>query len=243
MLVFNFHHVEPVPLPNTAERGFVSITPEGLSRFIRMLRLLRYRIVSIREVLQAGDISRMGRRDVLLTFDDGFEDNLVHGLPVFEREKCPALIFILPGRFGGSNAWDQGHLPLEQQDRLMTLDQLKTLGDSPWVTYGSHGMLHRHLPELSADAIRWELEESYDILSKELTSAFVPVFAYPWGEYSDKVLERMPQTPYQYAFTTEKRPWTADESPYAIPRYTAFLRDGNPMVLFGKLCRHKVLLP
>ena len=71
--------------------------------------------------------------------------------------------------------------------------------------------------------------------------AFVPVLAYPWGEYSDAAQDALRKSPYQFAFTTDKHRWTSEHSPYAIPRYSAYYRDGNPLILLGKLCRHNIL--
>ena len=50
MLIFNFHHVEKeIRHP---ERKHITISPQGLSRFIRTLRLMGLRIVSMQEVLE-----------------------------------------------------------------------------------------------------------------------------------------------------------------------------------------------
>lgn len=242
MLIFNFHHVEPSPLK--ADRKHITITPEGLANFIRLLRSLRFKIVSMRDVLAAGGPEGMSRKDVLLTFDDGFENNYRYAVPVLEQEKCPATIFVLAGKLlnNMTNDWDHGHLPEDQRDRLMTLTQMKVLADSPYVTFGSHGLYHRQpFTRLTELELHQEIRHSYTILSEELGKAFVPVLAYPWGEYSESAQEALQSSPYQFAFTTDKHRWTSQHSPYAIPRYSAYFRDGNPLILLGKLCRHKIL--
>ena len=243
MLVFNFHHVEPtIPDKRDPGRAFLSITPQGLRQFIRTFRLMGFRFCCMQDVLDAKSVEALGPKTVMITLDDGFLDNFKHGAPIFEAEACPALIFVLPGRFGGTNQWDHREVPEDQQDRLMSLSQMKQLAQSPWIRFGSHGLYHSHLPQLDPADCQAEINESYAILSRELGNAFLPVFAYPWGEYSEPVLAMMEQSPYKFAFTVEPRRWTQKDRPYQIPRYTAFSRDGNPIMLAAKLCRHRVLL-
>lgn len=239
MLVFNFHHVEQTI--RHPERKHITITPAGLRRYIRTLRALGFEIVSMKDVLDMADPGLSSGRQVLLTFDDGYVNNLELALPVLEAEQCPATIFVLPGRFAGTNAWDQGHLPETERDQLMSLEQMKTIVQSPYITLGSHGMLHSKLPTLSDEQLDWEIQESYRILSEQLGAGFVPVFAYPWGEYSDQVVRAMERSAYRYAFTVETNRWTAGLPRFEIPRYSAFYRDGNPWVFIAKLARHGVL--
>ena len=118
MLIFNFHHVETHIFH--PERKHITMSPEGLSRFIRTLRLLGMSIVSVRDVLNSPDpAGPQSNRQVLLTFDDGYVNNLTEALPVLEQEHCPATVFVLPGRFSGTNEWDQGKLPESRRDPLM----------------------------------------------------------------------------------------------------------------------------
>lgn len=239
MLIFNFHHVEEnIRHP---DRKHISISPQGLSHFIRALRLVGMTIVSMRDVLASPDPTQNSSRQVLLTFDDGYQNNLLEALPVLEAEQCPATIFVLPGRFAGTNAWDQGHLPEAERDQLMTLDEMKTLAKSPYITLGSHGMLHRNMTKLSDEDVRFELHESHRILDETFPDAYLPVFAYPWGSYSQRVVDLMPDSPFLYAFTVETAQWQAEANPYLVPRYTAYYRDGNPLVFIAKLLRHNLL--
>ncbi|HEY9745729.1 MAG TPA: polysaccharide deacetylase family protein [Oculatellaceae cyanobacterium] len=240
MLIFNFHHVEkPIRHPS---RKHISISPEGLRRFIRTLRLLGLEIVSLRDVLNEPARLQSVKRQVALTFDDGYVNNLEQALPILEAEQCPATVFVLPGRLGGTNEWDQSHLPEAERDRLMTLEEMRTLAQSPWVTLGSHGLLHSDFTRLTSEERQHELQESYRFLSEHFGDDFLPVFAYPWGYYSDDVIGDLEKSPYRYAFTVETARWRPSDCPFKVPRYTVYFRDGNPLILLAKLCRHGVFL-
>lgn len=239
MLIFNFHHVEKeIRHP---ERKHITISPQGLSRFIRTLRLMGLRIVSMQEVLERENPAENSAKEVLLTFDDGYVNNLTEALPVLEAEQCPATVFVLPGRFAGTNEWDQGHLPEAARDQLLSVEQMKTLAQSPCITLGSHGMRHRDMTTLTEADLQHEIHESHRILSETFPNVYLPVFAYPWGTYSQPVVDVLKTSPYRYAFTVETAQWQTGANPYLVPRYSAYYRDGNPIILLAKLCRHNLL--
>jgi peptidoglycan/xylan/chitin deacetylase (PgdA/CDA1 family) len=239
MLIFNLHHVEP--RIRHASRKHITLTTDGLRRLIRTLRGIGLDIISLREALDQPHGGKPGAQKAILTFDDGYENNFLHAAPILEEERCPATIFVLPGRFGGANEWDQGDWPEAERDRLMSLEQMKALASSPYITFGSHGMRHRHLPELNESELRFELEESHAILSSELGTAYLPVLAYPWGETSETVLRAMAHSPYRAAFTVKTAPWRPETARFTIPRYSIYHRDGNPLILLAKLLRHGLL--
>ncbi len=239
MLIFNFHHVEPQPLHES--RKHITITPKGLRNFIRTMRSIGLNPVDLREIIDKGGPEAFPERSLLITFDDGYQNFYEHALPVLEAERCPATMFVLGNQFSGTNHWDQGDLPTDERDQLMSLEQMKTVARSRYVTFGGHAMHHENLPTLSEPELDHIMAESYRILSAELGDAFLPAFAYPFGYFSDKVLASIRKSPYEYAFTTEKGKWTQETDPHQIPRYSAYFRDGNPFILVAKLARNSLL--
>ncbi len=240
IVVFTLHKIQPV-LQDEEDR-FITITPEGFRGVIRQLRWVGYDIVSLKDAVEHPEWQRDKLKRAILTFDDGYADFLPDGLAVVEQEKCPVTIFVLGGRIGGTNEWDKGHLPLEQQDRLMTYEEMATAARSGWVRFASHGMMHRKFPELSMSELEAELHESYQKLNHDLGSAFVPVLAYPYGHYTEQVTEVMKSTPYLGAFTVKKGHWSPSAKPFEIPRYDIYFHDRHPFVFFGKLIRNGLLV-
>lgn len=234
MYVFNFHRVT-AELRAQDDRN-ITLTQKSLRQFIRVIRRLGMKTVSMKEVIaNGGPQEPASDRQVVLTFDDGYENFYHHAAPVLVQENCPATVFVLPGKFSGTNDWDLGHLPIEEQDRLMSLEQMQELEKTGIISFGSHGLYHRHLPQLSEREIREELCDSYEILSKELKTSFLSLFAYPWGEYSEQVLRLMDTSPYPWAFTTEKGEWLANQAPYTIPRFPTSHKDSYFFFLLARL--------
>lgn len=95
--ILTFHHVRPErPEPYAPNRG-LSVTPEHLEGVIRLLRERRYALVSIGEAVHRLLHADERERFAVLTFDDGFADNLHHAMPVLERHAAPGTFYIATG--------------------------------------------------------------------------------------------------------------------------------------------------
>ena len=78
-------------------------TPLGLSRYV-----------------QALDSGSPPRRPIVVTFDDGYIDNLSHAIPLLERHEVPATIFLVSGAIGLRREfwWDELERVVLQPGRL-----------------------------------------------------------------------------------------------------------------------------
>jgi peptidoglycan/xylan/chitin deacetylase (PgdA/CDA1 family) len=70
------------------------------------------------------------------------------------------------------------------------------------ISFGSHSSNHMILTKLSTQEIQKELEESQHILTK-MGINYVPVFCYPNGDYTDKIVEQVKTSGYQAAVSTK----------------------------------------
>ena len=50
---------------------------------------------------------RIPPRAVVVTFDDGYADNLHHGRPILEEFQIPATVFVVTGYMGKKFWWDE----------------------------------------------------------------------------------------------------------------------------------------
>ena len=83
LTVLMFHRVLPEnELTRMGADPLYTVTPQFLSDCVAFLRE-HYTIVGLKEVLDArARVKPLPRRAVLITFDDGWHDNLTHALPV-----------------------------------------------------------------------------------------------------------------------------------------------------------------
>ncbi len=79
------------------------------SHFAEHLEVIRERANPIRlsELVRGLEQDRIPPRAVVVTFDDGYADNLYCAKPLLERKAVPATVFVITGSIGGELWWDE----------------------------------------------------------------------------------------------------------------------------------------
>lgn len=96
-LIFTLHRITPEEPEGFSPNGILQITPEYLESVIQAVRVADYDIISISEVKSRLVNKEFSRRFVCFTIDDGYLDNLIHALPVFQRNNVPFTVYINSG--------------------------------------------------------------------------------------------------------------------------------------------------
>ncbi|MDO8837058.1 MAG: polysaccharide deacetylase family protein [Vicinamibacterales bacterium] len=205
------HHRVGWPPPEARYRRML-VTPELLAFQVRVLRLAGYRFGTLRDaVLQPG-------RRAVVTFDDGYLDNLQRGLPVLERLGVPATVFVVSSDVGGRAVrWAESGESLAAD--LMGWDDLRRLQESGW-EIGSHGHWHVHLDRHAPQAQRENVFLGRSAVERELGS--VPVsFAYPYGFVTDVAAEAVRDAGFVCAVTTARGSNSSTADRYRLRRMPA----------------------
>ncbi|MDQ0898785.1 peptidoglycan/xylan/chitin deacetylase (PgdA/CDA1 family) [Paenibacillus sp. V4I7] len=148
-------------------------------------------------------------RPVLLTFDDGYANNAEVALPILQRHRFPATLFLSPGFIG--------------QPGYLSWPQVQELSAAGW-DIAPHGLTHPHLTQLSVEQQREEITESRRRIEQALGKS-VDVFAYPFGEYNEETLKILKEAAYRYAFTTKEGYASSNQSPYELSRIVVHGED------------------
>jgi peptidoglycan/xylan/chitin deacetylase (PgdA/CDA1 family)/glycosyltransferase involved in cell wall biosynthesis len=162
-------------------RGFETITFRDYDRFLQ-------------------GQGRLPRFPVILTFDDGYEDNYTIALPLLRNSGCRAVIFAVTDKKRRTNFWDSD----EPTATLLTSRQMQELNRSG-IEIGSHTVTHPRLPQLGTDDIRRELGESKDSLQQILGSEVIS-FAYPYGDLQPAVKSLVEEAGYKFAVAADSGP-------------------------------------
>lgn len=164
---------------------------ETLRAHLRWLARHGWRGISVRDHLAA---PRRGH--VCLTFDDGYQNNLTHVLPLLAEHGFKATFFVCTRLEGQALDWHHS-------------DPQPIMGPEGWCTLrgqghevASHGMTHRRVNELRDEDVRSELVNS----RADLEAVVGPVtgYAYPQGDFNARALELVMQV-YGYACATRPR--------------------------------------
>jgi peptidoglycan/xylan/chitin deacetylase (PgdA/CDA1 family) len=191
---------------NDLEGNSVTVPVSQFEEQMAQLAELGYTAVSLDDVLAYYlDRKPLPPQAVLITFDDGYGDNLENAVPILQRYGHPAVLFVPIGYLGGRR-------PLPHDEHLAArgivnrildwseLDELERAG----VTVESHGIGHRPLADLEVDEAVREITLSKLRLEDALGRP-VRAFAYVKGSeahYRPVHLSLLRQAGYDVAFTS-----------------------------------------
>ena len=141
-------------------------------------------------------------KPVLLTFDDGYDDNYTELYPLLKKYQAKATIFVIPRDLGKAHK--------------MTAEQIQELAQSGLVSIQSHTWSHGNLSCMDEETLIFEMEHSRDAIAA-LTGQVPSVVCYPEGtrsELSVAVARRY----YQYGLLMNGYIWNTSDDPFYVTR-------------------------
>jgi len=217
LVVLMYHKV------NGVDGNTVTVPPGAFDAQMAQLGELGYTVVSLEDVIaHYVDRRPLPERAVLITFDDGYIDNLEHAVPILQRYGYPAVLFAPIGYLGAKR-------PLPHDEHLAargivnrTLDwsQLAEL-EAGGVRVESHGIGHRPLADLEVDEAAREITLS-KLRLEEALGRPIRAFAYVKGSeahYRPVHLSLLRQAGYDVAFTSISGGNGSHTDPLQLHRY------------------------
>ena len=170
--ILMYHSVSPVVKSMKHPYFCTEITPGTFELHLNYLAENGYTVKPLSELANMTDkTGRAGSRNVIITFDDGYQDFFEYALPLLKKYKMPATMFIPAGLI------DKGDCELEGR-RLMSWEQIRECCKQG-IEIGSHSHTHRVLVDLSSDDLAAELCNSKVLLEEKLNTE-ITSFAYPY---------------------------------------------------------------
>ncbi|ALP54076.1 hypothetical protein Tel_13565 [Candidatus Tenderia electrophaga] len=158
---------------------------------------------------------------VAVSFDDGFASTFEHAMPVLEKYRIPATMYIVANRIGGDNDWM--HSRGMPKRRLMDAGQIREM-DAAGIEIGSHTLNHVRLPETGDEQMRREIGDSKTSL-EELLAKPVRHFAYPYGLYNQATRDTVERAGYASACSTRSGFNNATTDRFLLRRIEVFGSD------------------
>jgi len=163
----------------------------SVSSFYEQMAYLysHYQVISLDRLVKALLAGERGWRPwVVLTFDDGYANLIDNALPIIDRYKLPATIFVVPAWLGKVAVWSKSG------QKLLTLRQLSLLANHGF-EIGSHTLNHIDLTVASEGQVERELRGAKEELEQILGKP-VKYLAYPWGLHNTRVRIAAARTGY-----------------------------------------------
>jgi peptidoglycan/xylan/chitin deacetylase (PgdA/CDA1 family) len=166
------------------------------------------------------NIETLPEKSVVLTFDDGYEDNYPGAfLPLLDNH-MKATWFIATDCIGGHAHWLGKPT---RQTRMLNTEHLLEM-HSTGMEIASHTCSHPDLSVLSPDQQKVELAKAKNLL-ENLLSTQVSSLAYPFGRFNADSVTIAQQTGYSLACTTQPGWFGSESNPYLVRRIAIFSGD------------------
>ena len=206
----------------------ISTTAAELDDQLATLASQQVRVVPLATLLTlADDVDA-----VALTFDDGFANFASVAAPILMKRDMPATVFVVTGRVGKTNDWEDPANPLNIPSlALMGWDSLRAMQDAGF-EIGGHTMSHRRLERCETSLLDSEIAGCAAAIEHELCSKPLS-FAYPYGAHDAAAVAALAPV-FRIACTTRFAALNADDSANELPRLDMFyFRDSSQLEGWG----------
>jgi len=208
--ILMYHSIGSPPKKTKMKGLFVS----KRSFFLQLLlmKTLGYQGLSIHQLMPYLQGNKSGRV-FGITFDDGYQNNLLYAAPILNFFRFTATCYVVAGSIGKSNSWD--HQLGIIDNPVMSAHEIQK-----WINLGnevgSHTLTHKRLDSLSQDILTMEIVGSKKLLDEKF-NINVQAFCYPYGAYDNNASLVVQQT-YSSATTTARSLATTSTDLFHIPR-------------------------
>ena len=179
------------------------VSPEMFERQVKYLVENGWHFFIMSELIKQRD--RLPEKSVALTFDDGYEDNYTHALPILRKYGAKATVYIVVDRHG--REWSSKRKAKNNSKELMnepklTDVQIEEMLASGLVEIGSHTMTHDNLTTLDTEGKQQEIIASKEIIEKRF-GIVCDSFCYPFGLFDEEDRKWVEKAGYTNATTTQ----------------------------------------
>lgn len=182
-------------------KNYLRVPPEQFDKQVAWFKKKGFTFLKATDLV-SGSIPE---KSVVLTFDDGYEDNYCYAFPILKKYGACATIYLVNNRFEQNWASDRKteKVATELNDQpMLTHNQVRELLASGLIEIGGHTLNHARLNALPKQQqwreikqSRLELQDFYEISCDS--------FAYPFGYFDLESVQLVVEAGYSCALTTE----------------------------------------
>lgn len=177
---------------NDHDEPDIMTTPTSLfKKQMDFLKLNNFNILSLSEFLMRKNKKKdelSGSKDILITYDDGWEDNYTKAFPILKEFSFTATIFVTTGM-------------VDRDDNYLTSKQIKEMS-AYGIDFGAHSVNHNYLTSIPLKQAKNEIRTSKVFLENLIGKPIIS-FCYPYGDYSDRIIEIIRKNNYECSFTVK----------------------------------------
>ena len=209
--ILMYHSIES--MPKTTVMRSLHVSPKRFQFQMWMLKILGYKGLSLRELKPYINGDKNGKV-VGITFDDGYQNNLINAAPILKKYNFSATCYIVSKRIGTSNKWD-----LEKnitQRQLMSSSEIQKWLDLG-MDIGAHTQTHADLTKIKYNIAFDEVKNCKNDLEL-FFSISIDDFCYPFGRFDKTTVELVKNAGFKSATTMNRGRVNIESNSHELPR-------------------------
>tara|TARA_Y100000768_G_scaffold385071_1_gene370372 strand:+ start:743 stop:1774 length:1032 start_codon:yes stop_codon:yes gene_type:complete len=199
--VFMYHKFGVSKYPST------SVTLEQLESHLSEFTKEKYNILSLEYIVDTiindGDLPD---NVIGISVDDADKSFYEVGWPLFKKHNIPVTLFVTTGTIANNNK------------SYLNWDQIRELKDEG-VKIGAHSHTHAHMPDITLEEAKKEIEISNKIFLKEI-GEIPSLFAFPYGETNSELMNLIKDYKFKVAFGQHSGVINETSNMYYLPRFS-----------------------
>ena len=176
----------------------IYVTVKRFRRQMEWLRKNQISTITFRDIIENPDISF--DKKVILTFDDGYNENYFNMFPIIREFGFNAVIFLVTQQH--YNSW--GVIDGEPNIGLLTNEQIIEM-DKYGIEFGSHTQNHFDLTKCNTATQMREIAESKRNIESSINKKVVS-FSYPFGGLNEEIKNIIKEEGYNFGVATKTGP-------------------------------------
>ena len=205
-----YHSISDVPDGWPAD---LCVTPEVFEAHLKYLQAQGYNVVTAPQAMVLLKSRQNVMNTVILTFDDGYENNYTVAFPLLKKYGFRGSFYIVGKDVGQVSSQDG-------VKRYMNFTQLKEMHQRG-MEIGSHSMSHDPLTSIKPNFLPWEIYQPLNLFYEKM-GFWISGIAFPNGAYNDAIIAEIRKYfKYEYGFSGQTGCNTlkiVTEMPFALRR-------------------------
>lgn len=202
--VLLYHHIAPPAIAQQSGYASLNVDSDLFDQQMAYLSTNGYRSLSGDELVDAlTHHNVLPAKSILVTFDDGYEDNYGYAFQILKKYNIAGNFMIATG--------------LLENKGYMTWNNLKEMAGNPLMHIYNHTWSHASLGGAAKDKIEYEIITANSQLESNL-GKHVSIFTYPYGSFNALVISVLKEHAFTAAFTTTNGTMQCESYIFALRR-------------------------
>lgn len=201
------------------------VKPDSFLRQMAYIKWRSYNVISLDKLVEGiKNGKKFKHNTVVITFDDGYEDNYISAYPTLKSYGFSATIFLI------SNY-------IDKKEDFLKWQQIKGMLDGNKITFGGHTKNNVYLPDIK---MKSKLKDEIADCKRDIEAKIgrrIDYFCYPTGGFTEEIKKIVQEAGYKGACTTNRGFGKLNKDVYELKRIkikgSDFVKD--PLSFWAKL--------